>query len=237
MHITINGASYEVTEDEQLFEIPDGEIELATDAPVLFWQAGTDPTVRRRDYRFDTEQRLHAGSPKRFVSAPGFKLAVSLRGDLPPLETKRPDLTPPPDPVPTEEELAERALARRMKKDRDLAETIDLILWASGGEAQPVPPPQLHPEGEDAGTDREPGVPPELMEFMFEGEGVEDFRARAFNLLFRFGITEGENFEGGGELLSAKEKEDLLPLVIANTKAGNWLKLAEAVRTVKPEGE
>lgn len=94
------------------------------------------------------------------------------------------------------------------------------------------PPP---PEGPGSGEEGEPGIPPELAEFKKEGESVEDFRGRISRLLFRFGIKEGENFVGGGEPLTPEEKMQVLPLIVANIKAGNWLKLADDIRPPKTE--
>src|SRR5690606_775085 len=45
-------------------------------------------------------------------------------------------------------------------------------------------------------------IPDALAKYAEADESAEDFRRRAFNLLFRFGIAEGENFEGGGEPLT-----------------------------------
>lgn len=70
-------------------------------------------------------------------------------------------------------------------------------------------------------------IPEALAKYAEADESAEDFRRRAFNLLFRFGIAEGENFEGGGEPLTPEEKIKLLPMLIANFNAGNWLKLTE----------
>lgn len=70
-------------------------------------------------------------------------------------------------------------------------------------------------------------IPDELAKYAEADESAEDFRKRAFSLLFRFGIAEGENFAGGGEPLTPDEKIKLLPMLIANFNAGNWLKLTE----------
>lgn len=73
-------------------------------------------------------------------------------------------------------------------------------------------------------------IPEGLAKYAEADETAEDFRRRAFNLLFRFGIAEGENFEGGGEPLTAEEKINLLPMLIANFEAGNWLNLKESLK-------
>lgn len=68
-------------------------------------------------------------------------------------------------------------------------------------------------------------IPDQLAGYALADEAADDFRKRAFQLLFRFGIADGENFEGGGEPLTADEKISLLPMLIANFEAGNWLNL------------
>ena len=73
-------------------------------------------------------------------------------------------------------------------------------------------------------------IPDRLAKYAEADESAEDFRKRAFSLLFRFGIAEGENFEGGGEPLTAEEKIKLLPMLIANFEAGNWLRLSEELK-------
>lgn len=73
-------------------------------------------------------------------------------------------------------------------------------------------------------------IPDQLAKYAEADESAEDFRKRAFSILFRFGIAEGENFEGGGEPLSPEEKIRLLPMLIANFAAGNWLNLTEDLK-------
>lgn len=73
-------------------------------------------------------------------------------------------------------------------------------------------------------------IPDALAKYAEADESAEDFRKRAFSILFRFGIAEGENFEGGGEPLSPEEKIRLLPMLIANFAAGNWLNLTEDLK-------
>ena len=73
-------------------------------------------------------------------------------------------------------------------------------------------------------------IPDELAKYAEADESAEDFRKRAFSILFRFGIAEGENFEGGGEPLTPEEKIRLLPMLIANFAAGNWLNLTEDLK-------
>ena len=72
-------------------------------------------------------------------------------------------------------------------------------------------------------------IPAALAKYSEADESAEDFRARAFSLLFRFGINDGEHFEGAGPL-SADEKIMLLPMLIANFEAGNWLGLTEDLK-------
>ncbi len=70
-------------------------------------------------------------------------------------------------------------------------------------------------------------IPPLLQRYAEADETAEEFRLRLNRMLFRFGIKEGEHFLGGGEALSIDEKIRLLPMLVANFKAGNWLKLDE----------
>ena len=86
--------------------------------------------------------------------------------------------------------------------------------------------PDDDPSGEDEGTFSE-DIPPSLQRYAEADEGPEEFRQRLHRLLFRFGIKEGEHFLGGGEPLSIDEKIKLLPMLVANFKAGNWLKLSD----------
>ena len=72
-------------------------------------------------------------------------------------------------------------------------------------------------------------IPDQLAKYAEADESAEDFRVRAFSLLFRFGIADGEHFEGAGPL-SADEKIMLLPMLIANFEAGNWLGLTEDLK-------
>jgi hypothetical protein len=121
------------TEDETLVDLPPGDVELITPHPVVFWCASPDPSVRAKDYRTEL-QRLHAGTPITIGAVPeGWKLAISLRPDLPAMYRERPKPEPvAPPPGPTAEELAERALARQIARDMERAdlinEAIDLVL-------------------------------------------------------------------------------------------------------------
>ena len=72
-------------------------------------------------------------------------------------------------------------------------------------------------------------IPDALAKYAEADESAEDFRARAFSLLFRFGINDGEHFEGAGPL-TADEKIMLLPMLVANFEAGNWLGLTEDMK-------
>lgn len=117
------------TEDETLVDLPPGDVELKTSHPVVFWCASRDPSVRAKDYRTDL-QRLHAGTPITIGAVPeGWKLAISLRPDLPALYRERPKPEPvAPPSSPTAEELAERTLARRIEKDMERAEIVNEAL-------------------------------------------------------------------------------------------------------------
>lgn len=228
MQITINGASYEVTEDESLFDLPSGEVELTTDAPVAFWCAGKDPSVRRGDYRTELN-RIHKGTPIPLGAIPeGWKLAVSLRADLPALHVRPPrPPAPPPLPGPTEEELARRADARQDREfERHVIDVMKARYLAEFDEPQPSPvAPPVEAEAEPYAPDFTM-IPEGLAKYAEADESAEDFRRRAFSLLFRFGINEGEHFEGAGPL-TPEEKITLLPMLIANFKSGNWLNLSE----------
>lgn len=72
-------------------------------------------------------------------------------------------------------------------------------------------------------------IPDHLAKYAEASESAEDFRARAFSLLFRFGIADGEHFEGAGPL-TPDEKITLLPMLVANFAAGNWLGLTEDMK-------
>ena len=132
------------TEDETLVDLPPGDVELKTPHPVVFWCASPDPSVRAKDYRTEL-QRLHAGTPITIGSVPeGWKLAISLRPDLPAMYRERPKPEPvAPPPGPTEEELAERALARQIAKDMERAEIVneamDLVMARLPVAAAPAP--------------------------------------------------------------------------------------------------
>lgn len=84
------------------------------------------------------------------------------------------------------------------------------------------------PEG-DAGP--EP-VPNELAGFMEADESPQDFRDRIMRLLQRFGMKEGTHGPVGSALapLSDDEKMLLVPLIVANTQAGNWLGVSEHLK-------
>lgn len=132
------------TEDETLVDLPPGDVELKTPHPVVFWCASPDPSVRAKDYRTEL-QRLHAGTPITIGSVPeGWRLAISLRPDLPAMYRERPRKEPePPPPGPTEEELAERALARQIASDMERAEIVneamDLVMSRLPVAAAPAP--------------------------------------------------------------------------------------------------
>lgn len=128
----MNTLEINATDEETFVDLPAGDVELTTPHPVVFWCASADPSIRFKDYRTEL-QRLHAGSPKLLGAIPeGWKLAVSLRADLPALHAKRPPKpTPPADPGPTAEELAERASRRVAARDAALQEQIDLIRWVT----------------------------------------------------------------------------------------------------------
>lgn len=231
MHITINGTSHEVSESEALYDLPEGEVELTTDALVAFWNAGTNPTVRPNDWRFDTPRRLHAGSPVQFVAREGSKLAVSLRGDLPPLETKRPAKPVSASiPEPSDGELAARAEARRFARDMERAEIVneafDLIVVRKpsvievlAAVAEPEPAPE--PYAPDFTL-----IPDQLARFAEADETAEDFRLRLKGYWQRFGIADGQNFPGGGEPLTGDEKIQMREIdILLNSDEGREARL------------
>jgi hypothetical protein len=173
------------TEDETLVDLPPGDVELKTPHPVVFWCASPDPSVRAKDYRTEL-QRLHAGTPITIGSVPpGWKLAISLRPDLPALYRERPRKEPEPAPPgPTAEELAERALARQIAKDIERADMVneayDLVMSRLPATAAPAPEPSppLLPAPDALMSDwgevgAYPGVPDDFVQLMTGDETLE----------------------------------------------------------------
>jgi hypothetical protein len=208
------------TEDETLVDLPSGDVELTTPHPVVFWCASPDPSVRAKDYRTEL-QRLHAGTPITIGSVPpGWKLAISLRPDLPALYRERPRKEPePPPPGPTAEELAERALARQIARDMERAdlinEAIDLVLERLKVAAAPVPEPTPEPEPEHHFAD-----------LMLADETLDDAKARLSQRLRELRhyliAPEIKVNEDGSVGLTAGEQAELQDLERRQT-LGRWL--------------
>jgi len=208
------------TEDETLVDLPPGDVELKTPHPVVFWCASPDPSVRAKDYRTEL-QRLHAGTPITIGSVPpGWKLAISLRPDLPALYRERPRKEPEPAPPgPTAEELAERALARQIARDMERAdlinEAIDLVLERLKVAAAPVPEPTPEPEPEHHFAD-----------LMLADETLDDARARLSQRLRELRhylmAPEIRVNEDGSLGLTGEEQSELQDLERRQT-LGRWL--------------
>lgn len=209
------------TEDETLVDLPTGDVELTTPHPVVFWCASPDPSVRAKDYRTEL-QRLHAGTPITIGSVPpGWKLAISLRPDLPALYRERPRKEPePPPPGPTEAELAERALARQIARDMERAdlinEAIDLVLERLKVAAAPAPvEPEPEPEPEHHFAD-----------LMLADETIDDAKARLSQRLRELRhyliAPEIKVNEDGSVGLTAGEQAELQDLERRQT-LGRWL--------------
>lgn len=204
------------TEDETLLDLPPGDVELQTPHPVVFWCASPDPSVRAKDYRTEL-QRLHAGAPITIGSVPeGWKLAISLRPDLPAMYRERPKPEPvAPPPGPTEEELAERALARQIAKDMERAEIVneafDLVMRKLS--VQAAPEPELAPEHHFA-------------DLMLADETIDDARARLSQRLKELRhyliAPEIKVNDDGSVGLTAGEQAELQDLERRQT-LGRWL--------------
>lgn len=119
--LEINGTQYET-----VLDLPSGDIELTTLHPVVFWCISKDPSVRHRDYRTEL-QRLHAGVPVHIANVPdGWKIAISLRPDLPAVHRERPKPPlPPAPPALTEEEMEALRLSKQVAKDMERAELVN----------------------------------------------------------------------------------------------------------------
>jgi len=214
--------------------------QIAAELSPLFSHWGkSQQNFEDRDYvRWHGSFYTVAGSPPGMGSvSKACKTAADVVAFLATFDAPAPEPAPEPIPEPPPVVIAEPVVeveAEPVPDPRD-AEIEALKARIAELETPPATPPLTYPD--EAPAEPAPPyvpdftlIPDQLAKYAEADESAEDFRARAFNLLFRFGIKEGENFEGGGEPLTPEEKIMLLPMLVANFEAGNWLGLTEDLK-------